>query len=173
MVGLWQRRRTWQHLIWINRPPVCLHAALVHCSAWPDSAQLSHPDFTQLYTVAALASPLLRWSPLNQRTDLSLFSPPLSRPPLLQLQLFPCGGKLNVADGGRRGPNSGITAVTEPPETRPMSRTLSHTYMHSFRHTHADKGIRRLCGVCEALVKQVTTTAFSLMVETWRTWGWK
>ena len=75
MVGLWQRRSAWQHLIWVDRPPVRLRGALVCCSVWPESAQLPHPDFTQLYTAAALTSPLLRWSHLNRRTDLSLFSP--------------------------------------------------------------------------------------------------
>lgn len=41
-----------------------------------------------------------------------------------------------------------------------------HTHTCTDPDTHTDKGTRRLCGVRAALVEQVTTTAFRLMVET-------
>lgn len=53
---------------------------------------------------------------------------------------------------GQQGPNHRTAAVSQPPETRPMSRTLSHTYAHKEKHQGNFVLCTRVCvtvrGIC-------------------------
>lgn len=125
-----------------------------------DIAGLNVSHLTLLDFILDTSPPLRQSRPTHSHTHSHLF--------LLLFSCLPAADKAQCChEGWRRGPNSWAAAVTQPPEIRPMSRTVSHS------QTNIKEGVGGLCGVCAALVEQVITTVFRLMVERWRTRGWK
>lgn len=150
------------------------------CSVWPKATCLCRPASPALNTVSVCPhlSTAEVFPPEPHYWSLSLFFPttsPSSSAAAASPPPTPSVVSWMLLSEVKEGPNSPIAAVTQPPETRPMSRTLSHTHTHTSRDTHTltEKCQGTLRCACVALVEQVTTTVFHLVVERQRTRGWK